>query len=215
MSDYFAEARIERLATRAGFAHSIRVTIPPNGATKRTRHRQPFVVTVSERIELDREIWENGKCCIVHEVYEPGKPVYRPAGVDQRVINRSDQIVAFDKDSPPDGDVNAIGVFVAELAEPQDLAAAFPDPGQVEADLKFARARVPIDTLTTNVGDFLTAMGEVLESASDPVGDAWQIDEVIVAAEVSAKGAVSLVGTGGGAGKAESGLTFRLRRVGA
>ena len=212
MPDYFEEAIIELQPTRPGFARSIRVTVPSNGATRRTLHKQAFIVTVSERIELDREIWENGKSRIVHEVYEPGQPVYRPAGIDQRVINRSDRIVAFDKDTPPDGEADTIGVFVAELAEPQNLAAAFPDPGKLESEVRFARGLVPIETLKTNVANFLTAMGQVLQDAPDPIGGAWRLDEVILGAEVSAQGAVSLVGMAGGYAKGESGLSFRLRR---
>jgi hypothetical protein len=214
MPDAFQKATIEVLPKRGGFIKSIRVTVPPNGATERTLHKHPFVVTVSERIELDREIWEGGKSRIVHEVYQPNEPVYRPAGIDQRVINRSAKIAIFDKDTPPtDGRGDTVGIFVAEMAEPQDLATAFPDPGIVESEIKFARGLVPTDTLKANVADLLNKMGQVLEAAPDPIGGAWQLDEVLLAVEISAQGAVSLIGSASGVFNGKSGLTFRLRRA--
>ena len=215
MPDEYETAKIEVLPTRRGFAKSIRVTIPPNGATDRTLHKQAFVVTVPEPIELDREIWEDDKSRIVHEAYKPNEPVYRPAGIDQRVINRSATVAIFDKDTPPDetqGDT--VGVFVAELAEPQDLATAFPDPGVVESQIKFARGLVPTDTLQANVADLLNKIGDVLQTAPDPIGGAWQLDEVVLAVEISAQGAVSLIGSASGVFNGQSGLTFRLRRTG-
>jgi hypothetical protein len=214
MPDEFQKATIEVLPTRRGFATSIRVTIPPNGATERTLHKQPFVVTVQEPIELDREIWEDGKSRIVHETYQPNEPVYRPAGVDQRVINRTSKVCSFDKNIPPDGvDGDTVGVFVAEMAEPQDLATAFPDPGVIESEIKFARGLVPTNTLKANVADLLNKMGVVLQAAPDPIGGAWQLDEVLLAVEISALGAVSLIGSASGVFNGESGLTFRLRRT--
>ena len=67
-----------------------------------------------------------------------------------------------------------------------------------------------VDVLAQNVGLFLGQMGTVLDKAPEDVG-AFRLTEFTVTAEISAEGALSLIGTGLKA-EATGGLTFKFKR---
>jgi hypothetical protein len=75
------------------------------------------------------------------------------------------------------------------------------------------RSRLKLDELSQNVNLFLDQMGTVLGKAPPQVG-AFQFVEFEVHAEISAKGTLALLGTGGEAG-ATGGVKFVFRRASA
>jgi hypothetical protein len=75
---------------------------------------------------------------------------------------------------------------------------------------RLGRAEVPVEVLRDRVQGFLESMGNVIGSVTDRFGE-FQLNEVTISAEVSAKGQISLLGSGGEiAGK--SGMTFTFVR---
>ncbi|MCZ0991815.1 hypothetical protein O1M54_51015 [Streptomyces diastatochromogenes] len=73
-----------------------------------------------------------------------------------------------------------------------------------------ARTEIPAEELQSRLGEFVATMRGVIDSLPQKSGE-FQLNEVTFSAEVSAKGTVSLLGSGGElAGKA--GITFRLTR---
>lgn len=72
------------------------------------------------------------------------------------------------------------------------------------------RSRLKIEELSANVNQFLEQLGMLLGKTPERVG-AFQFMEFEVHAEVSAKGTLALLGTGGEAG-ATGGLKFVFRR---
>jgi hypothetical protein len=73
------------------------------------------------------------------------------------------------------------------------------------------RSRLKLEELSENVNLFLDQMGTVLSKAPPRVG-AFQFVEFEVHAEISAKGTLALLGTGGEAG-ATGGVKFVFRRA--
>jgi hypothetical protein len=77
-------------------------------------------------------------------------------------------------------------------------------------DIRYARVKVPTLELETQLQEFMKAMDQVVSKLPSQVGG-FKFDSVTLAVEVSAKGRVSLLGTGGElAGK--GGLTLTLKR---
>lgn|SRR5574341_426500 len=72
-------------------------------------------------------------------------------------------------------------------------------------------ARLKLDELSANVNLFLEQMGSVLDKTPEKVGT-FQFVEFEVHADISTKGTLSLLGTGGEAG-ATGGLKFVFRRA--
>ncbi|GGX15577.1 Pepco domain-containing protein [Streptomyces lomondensis] len=73
-----------------------------------------------------------------------------------------------------------------------------------------ARTEIPADELRARLADFITTMQDVIASLPQHGGE-FQLNEVTFSAEVSAKGTVSLLGSGGElAGRA--GVTFTFTR---
>ncbi|GAA2433408.1 Pepco domain-containing protein [Streptomyces glaucus] len=73
-----------------------------------------------------------------------------------------------------------------------------------------ARTEIPAEELRSRLGDFVTTMQDVIASLPQRAGE-FQLNEVTFSAEVSAKGTVSLLGSGGElAGQA--GITFTFTR---
>jgi hypothetical protein len=73
------------------------------------------------------------------------------------------------------------------------------------------RVEVRTDDLAKRLGDFLAGMSGVVDGLPETMGG-FEVDSITLAVEVTAKGQVSLLGTGGelaGTG----GLTFELKRV--
>jgi hypothetical protein len=92
-----------------------------------------------------------------------------------------------------------------------------PDPeGQVRGmfrkseDIRYARVKVSAVEVQAHLIEFMNTMDRVVTELPPQVGG-FALDSVTLAVEVSAKGTVSLLGTGGElAGK--GGLTFTLKR---
>ncbi|GAA2632989.1 Pepco domain-containing protein [Paractinoplanes durhamensis] len=83
-------------------------------------------------------------------------------------------------------------------------------PFQRADDLRLGWGEVPVDKLRQRVGEFLTSMRAVLADVPAGIGE-YRLDQVQISAEVSAKGQISLLGTGGElAGKAGLTFTFKL-----
>jgi hypothetical protein len=77
-------------------------------------------------------------------------------------------------------------------------------------NLRYGRQKVDVDVLKQRLNDFLSCIQDVVQGIPDTLGD-YTLDTITLAVEVSAKGQVSLLGTGGEiAGK--GGLTFTLKR---
>jgi hypothetical protein len=70
--------------------------------------------------------------------------------------------------------------------------------------------KLDVDTLAIAVKRFLEQLGRVVDNAPSSVGP-FQLDELEVRADISAKGSLALCGTGGEAG-ATGGLKFVFRR---
>jgi hypothetical protein len=79
-------------------------------------------------------------------------------------------------------------------------------------EMRFGRGEVPAKVLHSRVKDFIASMADVLGGLPVPIGD-FSMDQVTLAVEVSAKGRVSLLGSGGEAG-GKAGLTFTFSRNG-
>lgn len=76
--------------------------------------------------------------------------------------------------------------------------------------LRYRRAEIAADELQERLRKFLDAMQGVVEGLPDKLGE-FKLEQITLTAEISAKGQVSLLGTGGEvAGK--GGLTFTLKR---
>jgi hypothetical protein len=70
---------------------------------------------------------------------------------------------------------------------------------------------VPVEEFRQRVNDFLDSIRHIITDLPDNWGR-YELDEITVSAEISAKGHVSLLGSGGElAGKA--GLTFTFTRT--
>jgi hypothetical protein len=80
-------------------------------------------------------------------------------------------------------------------------------------EMRFGRGEVPARVLRRRVKDFIASMADVLDGLSIPIGE-FSLEQVTIAAEVSAKGRVSLLGSGGEAG-GKTGLTLTFSRNGA
>jgi hypothetical protein len=80
------------------------------------------------------------------------------------------------------------------------------------SDYLYERRPVKTDTLKDQVESFLSKMKAVMEKAPEAFG-AFQLDTIEISAEVSAKGHVSLLGSGGEAG-GKGGIKFTLKRNG-
>lgn len=77
-------------------------------------------------------------------------------------------------------------------------------------DLRFGTAEVSVEHLRARLNTFLTSMTSVIQSMPDDFGE-YTLETVTFTVEISAKGTVSLLGSGGEvAGK--SGLAFVLKR---
>jgi len=107
---------------------------------------------------------------------------------------------------------------MTESAETPDTIRVF-GAADVESDrgvlqrlgeLRYGRAQIPVELLQQRVTEFLQSMGEVLEKVPAAMSG-FELDQVQVTAELSAKGTVSLLGAGGElAGK--GGLVFTFKR---
>jgi hypothetical protein len=76
--------------------------------------------------------------------------------------------------------------------------------------LRYRRAEISADEFKERLKNFLTSMEEVVRDLPETLGE-FKLDQITLTAEISAKGQVSLLGTGGEiAGK--GGLTFTLKR---
>jgi hypothetical protein len=100
--------------------------------------------------------------------------------------------------------ISILGLEDSEPGRPDRWTLKRPD------DWRLGRAEVPLEIFRQRVTGFVDSMREVITGLPEAFGK-YQLDQVTVSAEVSAKGQVSLLGSGGElAGK--SGLTFTFTR---
>ncbi|MCE6996222.1 hypothetical protein LZG04_15660 [Saccharothrix sp. S26] len=100
-----------------------------------------------------------------------------------------------------------IRVFGLDEAEP---ARTDRSTGRRQDDFRFERSEIPVEEFRRRVEDFMASMRDVISGLATTAGD-YQLDQVQVTVEVSAKGKLSLLGTGGElAGK--GGLTFTFKK---
>lgn len=100
--------------------------------------------------------------------------------------------------------ISILGLEDSEPGRPDRWTLKRPD------DWRLGRAEVPLDTFRQRVTGFVDSMRDVITGIPEALGK-YQLDQVTVSAEVSAKGQISLLGSGGElAGK--SGLTFTFTR---
>jgi hypothetical protein len=78
-------------------------------------------------------------------------------------------------------------------------------------DAAVRRQAVPVHRLQSNVGAFVAAMGQAIESVPHLLAG-YSMESIEISAEVSATGSVSLLGTGGEV-SGTGGITFTLTRV--
>jgi len=77
-------------------------------------------------------------------------------------------------------------------------------------ELEYGRTPVPLKELKQNLAAFLENMDNMLQQLPDRIGE-FHLDTMTITVEVSAKGSLSLLGSGGElAGK--GGITFTLTR---
>lgn len=106
-------------------------------------------------------------------------------------------------ETTPDGTIRVLGL--------EDTDQGRPDRSFRRLDeWRTARADIPAEQLQAHLGDFVATMRGVIASLPRKAGE-FQLNEVTFSAEVSAKGTVSLLGSGGElAGQA--GITFTFTR---
>ncbi|MEU5632772.1 hypothetical protein ACH47C_13975 [Streptomyces rishiriensis] len=78
------------------------------------------------------------------------------------------------------------------------------------SEAELSRQEIPVSDLRQRVGNFVGALGDVL-SATPVSLKGYQLREVTVSAEVTAKGTLSILGSGGEVG-GTGGLTFTFTR---
>lgn len=78
-------------------------------------------------------------------------------------------------------------------------------------ELRYGSFQVKVSQLKKQIDEFLRTMKEIVDTVPHLFGD-LELDAVSFTLEVSTKGTVRLLGTGGEAG-GKGGLTFTLRRV--
>jgi len=81
------------------------------------------------------------------------------------------------------------------------------------AEARFARSKLSVDEVRDNLSDFLRSMETVVQGIPGKLGG-LSVSTVSLKAEISAKGKVSLLGTGGELG-GTGGITITLTRVSA
>jgi hypothetical protein len=105
-------------------------------------------------------------------------------------------------------ETHTIRVFGLEDTDP---ARADRLPFRRPAELRVGRGEIPVEQFRQRVGQFLESMKDVLADLPATIGS-YGLEEIQVSAEVSAKGRLSLLGTGGELAGA-SGLVFTFRRA--
>ncbi|WP_040796554.1 Pepco domain-containing protein [Nocardia higoensis] len=109
--------------------------------------------------------------------------------------------------SAPEGNASkTIGIFGREDSDGRVERSLF----KRGDDFRYGRSEIPTDLLRERVVEFMDSIREVIAGVGATAGE-YSLHEVQVNVEVSAKGQLSLLGTGGElAGK--SGLTFTFRK---
>jgi len=80
------------------------------------------------------------------------------------------------------------------------------------SQMRFGHRRVPLETIASGVQELLQAVSIIFSKMNQFVKmEEYSLEEVSLSVEVSAKGRVSLLGSGGEAGGL-GGLTFVLKR---
>ncbi|MFI9819758.1 hypothetical protein ACIHFC_04665 [Streptomyces sp. NPDC052013] len=104
----------------------------------------------------------------------------------------------------PTGTISVLGLEDTDQGRTDRLSLRRP------AEWRAARTEIPAAELQTRLHDFVATMRDVLATLPQKAGE-FQLDEVSFSAEVSAKGTVSLLGSGGEL-SGQAGLTFTFTR---
>lgn len=96
-------------------------------------------------------------------------------------------------------------IRVFGLDDRTDRAALF-----TRAEARYARGAVPVADLEDRLRAFVQSMRGVLHAIPEAVG-AYRVEQIELRVEVSAKGTVSLLGSGGELG-GSGGMTLTLKR---
>jgi hypothetical protein len=96
-------------------------------------------------------------------------------------------------------------IWVFGLEDPRDRSILFR-----RAEVRYERSKISAAVLRDRIGTFLDGMHEVIERVPGSLGK-FRVDSIAIKAEISAKGTVSLVGTGGELG-GTGGITIMLTR---
>lgn len=107
-----------------------------------------------------------------------------------------------DREADPGGVVRILGI--------DDEDGGRPDRGEEGEKFRYRRSEVPTDEFRRRVENFVAAMRDVIGNLAASAGE-YYLDQVQISVEVSAKGQLSLLGTGGElAGK--GGMTFTFKK---
>lgn len=118
---------------------------------------------------------------------------------DQPAESRADQVTL-----PAPETISILGLEDSEPGHQDRLTLRRPQ------DWRLGRMEVPLDVFRQRVASFLGSMHGVITDLPQTFGK-YQLDEVTVSVEVSAKGQISLLGSGGELA-GTSGLTFTFTR---
>jgi hypothetical protein len=100
---------------------------------------------------------------------------------------------------------DVIRVFGLEEDDEDDRSS-----GRSPEDFRYKRSEIPVDEFRLRVAEFVSGIESVIREIAASAGE-YELDEVQVAVEVSAKGKLSILGTGGElAGKGA--MTFKFRK---
>jgi hypothetical protein len=102
-----------------------------------------------------------------------------------------------------------ISVVAADLNDPDAPVRGLFKRSQ---EIRYARVKISAEEIGSRLKEFFSTVETTLKELPPSIGG-LSLDQVTVAVEISAKGTVSLLGTGGEvAGK--GGMTFTLKRAG-
>jgi hypothetical protein len=100
-----------------------------------------------------------------------------------------------------------ISVLAADLSEPDGQVRGLFKRSQ---EVRYARVNIPAEDLSSRLKEFFETIHSALNEIPSEVGG-LSLDTIALAVEISAKGTVSLLGTGGEIA-AKGGMTFTLKR---
>jgi hypothetical protein len=97
------------------------------------------------------------------------------------------------------------------MSESDTIQVLVMDDAVRRSDRRGRMVELKVELLAENVGLFLTQMEDVFAKAPEEIGGKFRLSEFTVSAEITAKGGLSLLGTGGEVG-GKGALSFRFQR---